>query len=54
MEQSLWFIHMDERWMWRWYITDVRGQPLAISKVDFFRREDAVENLETARLAIAA
>lgn len=47
MEQSLWFIHMDERWMWRWYITDVRGQPLAISKVDFF---DAKMRSKTLRL----
>jgi hypothetical protein len=52
MAQPNWFIHMDERWMWRWFITDPHGQPLAMSKTDFFRREDAVENLKVARLAL--
>ena len=52
MEQPHWFIHMDENWMWRWFITDVHGQPLAMSRTDFFHREDAVRNIEVARLAL--
>lgn len=47
-----WFVHMDERWMWRWYITDDRGKPFAISKTHFFRREEALRNLEAARMAL--
>jgi len=48
-----WFVHMDERWMWRWYITDVHGKPFAISKTHFFHREEALKNLEAARMALS-
>jgi hypothetical protein len=50
MEQPNWFIHMDEHWLWRWFITDAGGQPLAVSKTAFFNRGDAVRNLEVARM----
>lgn len=43
MEQPNWFVHMDEGWMWRWFITDSRGQPLAVSKATFFHRETPLE-----------
>lgn len=52
MEQPEWFIHMDERWMWRWFLTDGCGRTLAMSKKDFFHREDAVQNLDAARTAV--
>jgi hypothetical protein len=52
MEQPHWFIRMDENWMWRWFIADANGQPLAVSRAEFFNREDAVRNLEVARLAL--
>ena len=45
-----WFVHMDEDWMWRWFITDAAGSPLAVSERTFFRRQDAVANLEEARM----
>ena len=48
-----WFVHMDERWIWRWYITDVHGKPFAISKTHFFHREEALKNLEAARMALS-
>jgi hypothetical protein len=53
MDQPQWFVHMDERWMWRWYITDAYGKPFAISKANFFRREDALRNLKAARVALS-
>ena len=52
MEQPDGFVHMDEHWMWRWFLTDDRGKLLAMSIMDFFRREDAIRNLEVARLAL--
>lgn len=52
MEQTDWFLHMDDRWMWRWFLANSHGKPLAMSKKCFFRREDAVQNLEAARLAV--
>lgn len=52
MEQAKWFLHMDERWMWRWFLTNDTGQPLAMSKECFFLREDAVKNLKAARMAV--
>ncbi len=52
MEQTQWFLHMDRSWMWRWFLTNDRGKPLAMSKKCFFRREDAVQNLEAARMAV--
>jgi hypothetical protein len=52
MEQPKWFLHMDEDWMWRWFITNGFGQPLAVSRGAFFRREDALKNLRAARLAV--
>ncbi len=53
MDDLQWFIHMDNGWMWRWYITHANGQPFAISKTQFFLREDALRNLEAARLALS-
>ncbi|MDB5718463.1 MAG: hypothetical protein JWM38_1890 [Sphingomonas bacterium] len=47
-----WLTHLDKRWMWRWFLTDVRGQMLAASKVCFFRREDAESALARARTAL--
>ncbi|WP_419827126.1 hypothetical protein [Sphingomonas sp.] len=52
MEQPQWFLHMDERWMWRWFIANRRGQMLAVSKKCFFRREEAFQNLNAARSAV--
>lgn len=52
MEQTQWFLHMDAGWMWRWFLTNDRGKPLAMSKKCFFHREDAVRNLEAARMAV--
>ncbi len=52
MEQTEWFFHMDSRWMWRWFLTNRLGQPLAMSKKCFFRREDALLNLDAARMAV--
>lgn len=52
MEQTDWFLHMDERWMWRWFLTNGRGKAFAMSKKCFFNREDALQNLETARMAV--
>ena len=52
MEQPKWFVHMDERWMWRWLLTDGHGRMLAMSERDFFLREDAVQNLNAARMAL--
>ncbi|WP_308515271.1 hypothetical protein [Sphingomonas flavescens] len=48
------FIHMDDRWMWRWYITDRRGALLSMSLGQFSTREEALRDLEAIRLAIAA
>jgi hypothetical protein len=53
MDQLQWYLHMDEGWMWRWYLTSARGEPYAISKAHFFRREDALRNLEAARMALS-
>lgn len=53
MERLQWFIHMDERWMWRWYIFQTNGKPFARSKNQFFLREDALRNLEAARMALS-
>jgi hypothetical protein len=53
MDHLQWFVHMDEGWMWRWYITNAHGKPFAISKGNFFRREDALRNLEGARMALS-
>jgi hypothetical protein len=50
--QTQWFLHMDAGWMWRWFLTNDRGKPLAMSKKCFFHREDAVRNLEAARMAV--
>jgi hypothetical protein len=52
MEQPQWFLHMDRGWMWRWFLANDRGEPLAMSKKCFFRREDAIQNLEAARMAV--
>lgn len=52
MEQLQWLLHMDERWMWRWFLTNDCGKTLAMSKTCFFRREDALENRDAARLVI--
>jgi hypothetical protein len=52
MEQPKWFVHMDERWMWRWLLTDGHGRMLAMSEGRFFLREDAVQNLNAARMAL--
>jgi len=52
MEQTEWFLHMDSRWMWRWFLTNRLGQPLAMSKKCFFRREDALLNLDAACMAV--
>jgi hypothetical protein len=48
------FIHMDDRWMWRWYITDARGSLVSMSSEQFSTREEALRNLEAIRLAMAA
>ena len=48
------FIHMNDRWMWRWYITDARGALVLMSSEQFSTREEALRNLEAIRLAIAA
>jgi hypothetical protein len=53
MEKLQWFIHMDDRWMWRWYITNANGKPFAISRTQFFFREDAMRNLEATRMALS-
>ena len=52
MDQPQWFLHMDDRWMWRWFLANSRGQLLAMSRKCFFRREDAVLNLDAARMAV--
>lgn len=52
MEQPELFLHMDNRWMWRWYNAGNRGQPLAMSKNSFFTREEAVRNIEAAQMAV--
>jgi hypothetical protein len=52
MDQPQWFLHMDERWMWRWFLANSCGQRIAMSKKCFFRREDAVQNLDAARMAV--
>jgi hypothetical protein len=38
--------------MWRWFLTNRLGQPLAMSKKCFFLREDALMNLDAARMAV--
>jgi hypothetical protein len=48
------FIHMDDRWMWRWYLTDAKGTLVSMSPEQFFTREGALRNLEAVRLALAA
>jgi len=53
MEQLHWFVHMDERWMWRWYVADVHGVPFAISNASFFHRAEAVKELEAIRMALS-
>jgi hypothetical protein len=45
---------MDDRWMWRWYITDARGSLVSMSSEQFSTREEALRNLEAIRLAMAA
>ncbi len=52
MEQPEWFLHMDRRWMWRWFLTNGHGQAVAMSKKCFFHREDALQNPEAARMAV--
>jgi hypothetical protein len=47
------FVHMDEQWMWRWYITDFHGHMFASSRTDFFWREDALRNLKAVRLTLS-
>jgi len=53
LEQLHWFVHMDDRWMWRWYIADAHGAPFAISKTSFFHRYEAVKDLEAIRMAMS-
>jgi len=52
MEQMQWSLHMDGDWMWRWFLTNDCGRPLAMSKSCFFHRGDAVRNRDTARMAV--
>ncbi|WP_186456802.1 hypothetical protein [Sphingomonas suaedae] len=52
MEKFQWFAHMDSRWMWRWYLANSHGKPIAMSKDCFFSREEAMQNDETARMAV--
>jgi|GEM_PF-3202140 len=52
MEQTEWFLHMDDRWMWRWFLTNGRGLTLAMSKEYFFFREDALKNPDAACMAV--
>lgn len=53
MDHLKWYLHMDEGWMWRWYITNSHGEPFAISEANFFRREDALRNLKGAQMALS-
>ena len=52
--QTNWFLHLDPGWMWRWFLANDHGTPLAMSKECFFRREDAILNQETARMTIVS
>lgn len=53
MVQPEWFVHMDQEWMWRWFVTNGCGHALAMSADRFFTREEAVQNLHAARMAVS-
>lgn len=48
MKQPQCFLHMDEEYMWRWYIVDAQGIPIAMSARVFFDYEDALRNFRAA------
>ncbi|MBX8844442.1 MAG: hypothetical protein NDI74_05700 [Sphingomonas sp.] len=52
MVQHEWFLHMDRNWMWRWFLTNDRGQAFAMSKDGFFTRDEAVQNRDAARMVV--
>lgn len=47
------FLHMDEEWMWRFYLLDSKGQVIVISHRAYFTREAAAAALREFRLNLA-
>jgi hypothetical protein len=43
-----WFflVRMDKEWMWRWFVNDDYGNPIAVSYQGFWSQEEAKANLE--------
>lgn len=43
------WLHMDDRYMWRWYCSDPSGTLVAISAQSFFRLADCQQAADEAR-----
>jgi hypothetical protein len=46
------FLHMDEEWMWRFYLLDKRGRVIVISHRAYFTRDEAGAALEEFRFSL--
>lgn len=45
--------HMDQDYMWRWYITDAHGQSCCMSAREFFHYEDARSDFDAVRTRLS-
>lgn len=46
MDSWFFLVRMDNEWMWRWFVNDDYGKPIAMSYRGFWSEEEARENLE--------
>lgn len=47
------FLHMDEEWLWRFYLLDRKGRVIVISHQAYFTRTEALEALREFQLNLA-
>lgn len=46
------FLHMDDQWMWRFYVLSGAGEVLAISNRAYFTREEAENALSVFKASL--
>jgi hypothetical protein len=46
------YLHMDEEWMWRFYLLDQRGRVIVISHRAYFTRGEAEAALQEFRFSL--
>ncbi|MCL6684035.1 hypothetical protein [Sphingomonas alba] len=47
------YLHMDEEWMWRFYLMDSQGRVIVISHRAYFTRDEALAALREFQLNLA-